>query len=51
MLWTMIIGPESSLRRIPAALDRRQAFFIEGIRVSIEMIEAAHARLQVRCFR
>jgi len=42
----MIIGPESCLRRIPVALNRKQAFFIEGIRVSIEIIDLAHARLQ-----
>jgi hypothetical protein len=42
----MIVGPESELRRIPAALDPKQAFFIEGIRVSIEMIDFAHTRLQ-----
>ena len=50
MLWAMIIGPESCLRRIPVALDRKQAFFIEGIRVSIEMIETAHTRLQGTLF-
>jgi hypothetical protein len=42
----MILGPDSRLRRIPSALDRKTAFFIEGIRVSIEMIDLTHQRLQ-----
>src|SRR6266481_4749827 len=42
----MIIGLDSELRRIPAALDPKQAFFVEGIRVCIEMIDFAHSRLQ-----
>lgn len=42
----MTIGPDSPLRKIPIALDRKQAFFIEGIRVSLEMIALAHERLQ-----
>jgi hypothetical protein len=42
----VIIGPASCLRRIPVALDRKQGYFLEGIRVSIEMIDLAHARLQ-----
>jgi hypothetical protein len=42
----MIIGPDSPFRRVPSVLDRKQAFFIEGIRVSVEMIELAHQRLQ-----
>jgi hypothetical protein len=33
------------LRRIPAALARNQALFIEGIRFSIEMADLAHRRL------
>ena len=36
------IGPESSLRKIPSALDRKQTFLIEGIRVSLEMIVLAY---------
>src|SRR5690242_18801017 len=42
----MLIGPESCLRRIPAALDRKQAFFLEGVRVSVEMIELVYRRLE-----
>jgi hypothetical protein len=42
----VLIAPESCLRRIPVALDRKQAFFLEGIRVSVEMIDHAHTRLQ-----
>src|SRR5690242_17559633 len=46
----MIIGPDSELRKIPAALDPKQAFFIEGVRVCIEMIDFAHQRLQRTLF-
>jgi hypothetical protein len=42
----VIIAPASCLRRIPVALDRKQGYFLDGIRVSIEMIDLAHARLQ-----
>jgi hypothetical protein len=42
----VIIPTESCLRRIPVALDAKQAFFLEGIRVTIEMIDLAHCRLQ-----
>jgi len=41
----MIVGPDSSLRKIPTALVRKQALFIEGIRFSIEMADLAHRRL------
>jgi len=42
----VIIGQESVLRRIPAALARTQSLFIEGIRFSIEMADLAHSRLR-----
>lgn len=42
----MIIRSDSVLRRIPIALSRRQALFIEGIRFSIEMADLAHRRLR-----
>jgi len=42
----VIIGPDSILRKIPVALDRKQAYFFEGIRISAEMIDLAHVRLQ-----
>ncbi|MBK5292739.1 MAG: hypothetical protein JJE04_13800 [Acidobacteriia bacterium] len=42
----MIIGKESPLRKIPSALDRRQALFIEGIRFSVEMADVAYKRLR-----
>ncbi len=42
----MIIGKASVLRRIPTALARHQALFIEGIRFSIQMTDLAHRRLQ-----
>jgi hypothetical protein len=40
-----MIAPDSPLRRIPAALDRRQAMFFDGIRYSVEMVDLAYARL------
>jgi hypothetical protein len=42
----MIVGPDSVLRRIPMAMARQQALFIEGIRFSIEMADLANTRLQ-----
>jgi hypothetical protein len=42
----MLISLESSLRHIPVALGRKQAFFLEGIRVSLEMLDLVHTRLQ-----
>lgn len=42
----MIIGPESPLRFLPAAMERRQALMFEGIRFSIQMADLAHARLR-----
>jgi hypothetical protein len=42
----MILRPGSPLMRIPVALERKQGFFLEGIRVSLEMIDHAHSRLQ-----
>lgn len=45
--WRLVIlRPDSPLRKIPVALERKQAFFLEGIRVSLEIIEQAHSRLQ-----
>jgi hypothetical protein len=42
----LIIGEDSPLRRLPAALDRKQMLFLDGIRYSVEMADLAHARLQ-----
>ncbi len=46
-----MLAPDSPLRRIPAALDRRQAMFIDGIRYSVEMIDLAYVRLCDSLFR
>jgi len=42
----MILGQDSRLRKMPIALDRKIGFFLEGIRVSIEMIDLSYQRLQ-----
>jgi len=42
----MIIGPDSPLRRLPTALDRKQALFLDGIRFSVEMADLAYQRLR-----
>jgi hypothetical protein len=42
----VIINKDSPLRRIPTALERRQALFVEGIRYSIDMAEVAYNRLR-----
>jgi hypothetical protein len=47
----MIIGNDSVLCKIPRALNRRQALFIEGIRLSIEMADLAHRRLRENLLR
>lgn len=47
----MIIGKDSVLYKIPTALNRRQALFIEGIRFSIEMADMAHRRLRKTLLR
>lgn len=46
----MIIEGASPLRRLPAALDRRQALFLDSIRYSIEMADIAHVRLRKTLF-
>ena len=40
-----MIGKDSALRRLPVSLDRRQVFFLDGVRVAIELSAAAHERL------
>ena len=42
----MLIGFDSPLRRLPMALESKQALFLEGIRICLEMIDLAHFRLQ-----
>lgn len=42
----MIITPDSALIKIPSAVSRKQALFVEGIRFSIEIADLAHLRLQ-----
>ena len=41
----MLVSKESPLRKIPYALDRKQALFIDGIRFTFEMIDVAYVRL------
>src|ERR1043166_9736023 len=43
----MIIQDDSVLRSIPKSLNNKRAFFIEAIRISIEMVDVAHRRLQM----
>jgi hypothetical protein len=47
----MIINEDSPLRRLPSALDHKQALFIEGIRYSIEMADLSHKRIQPTLYR
>lgn len=42
----MIVGEDCPLRRLPAALDRKQTLFLDGIRYSAEMADLAHVRVQ-----
>jgi hypothetical protein len=42
----MIITADSVLIKIPSAMSRKQALFVEGIRFSIEIADLAHVRLQ-----
>jgi hypothetical protein len=41
----MIITKDSPFRHLPAALDRRQTIFLDGIRYSVEIGELAYRRL------
>lgn len=41
----MLIGDNSPLRRLPQLLDRRQALYIDGIRIAIEAADISYARL------
>lgn len=41
-----MLSENSSLRRVPASLNRKQAVFIDGIRHSAEIIALAHSRLR-----
>jgi len=42
----MIIEAGSPLRRLPTGMDRAQAHFLDGIRLSIEILDLAHQRLR-----
>jgi hypothetical protein len=42
----MIIDDGSPFMQLPAALNRKQALFLDGIRYSVEMATLAHARLR-----
>ena len=40
-----MIGKESPLRRLPAALDRKQALYFDGMRHAVEIANLAYLRL------
>lgn len=40
-----MLGKESPLRRLPAALDRKQALYFDGMRHAIEIADLAYLRL------
>ena len=42
----MIIGKDSSFRRLPTALSEEQKLFLDGIRYSVEMADIAHRSLK-----
>src|SRR5688572_10074319 len=42
----MIIGPDSSLRKLSVNLDPKQRLYFDGIRYSVEMADLAHIRLK-----
>jgi len=42
----MIIEDDSPFHQLPAALNRKQTLFLDGIRYSVEMADLAHSRLQ-----
>jgi hypothetical protein len=42
----VLIGEESSLRRLPAQMGRKQTLYFDAIRYSIEMADLAHSRLR-----
>lgn len=41
-----MLKPDSSLKRIPSNTTQKQAFFIDGIRHSVEIVETAYNRLR-----
>ena len=43
----MLISLDSPLRRLPVGLDRRQTLFIDGIRLSAEIIDLTYCRLSI----
>src|SRR5262249_43125210 len=42
----MIVRPDSPLRRLPHALDRKQILFLNSIRVAAEIVDMTYARLE-----
>lgn len=47
----VLLGDDSPLRRLPAALHRRQALALDGISVSIDMTTVAYWQLRVALWR
>jgi hypothetical protein len=41
----MLIAPDSSLRRVPVGLDRRQQIVLDGLRISADVIDLCFRRL------
>lgn len=41
-----MLKPDSSLKRVPSNTTKKQAFFIDGIRHSVEIIDTAYKRLR-----
>lgn len=46
----MIIEANSPFNRLPSALNRKQALFLDGIRYCVEMADLAHSRLRWTLF-
>ena len=47
----MIIEPDSALHRVPRHMSSKQAAFVDGIRLTIQIIDLAHRRLQLELQR
>lgn len=46
MRYSSLIRPDSLLRRLPVGLDDRQRMFIDGISVTLQMLDVAFERLK-----
>jgi len=47
----MLVPLDSPLRRLPIGLDRQQTLFIDGLRISAEILDLAYSRLIQTLFR